>query len=385
MGSETVITALIASFLILFWRITRRKTANRLDYKKGTAQSRKKSYHTVSPIVSKPTGKNEPTVPQVEVAAESKSVPDELSSFNLLMVEDLEESTKEVIFKMTEEISQPHPMLHKLTSGITDPEELVEIVKSDPEITAKILRTVNSAAFCLSRPINSINHAITYLGIAQVKDTATQFALRNSIETKTPEQEEAFSKIWAASYVASNIGLSLAQNLSNDKAAEISTLALLSYIGDLAILSARPDLAQIYLTQQSLFERVTNQQLQLQANSAIVGSMLASHWELPLKVEHGLKLSLLPMSSAPEHYPYKELDMGAILLSYIACRIGDLVAFCGIEDVTEIDFSNRSELESFYLPEHIQRASLGRLDVIMKDTAFIKKMNQFISEVGGLN
>ena len=385
MGSETAVITLGAVLLYFFWRITRRTKVDRLGHRKGVARKRKLGNHSARPPVAKPVGKNEPTVPKQDESDEAKAVPDELGNFKLLMLEDIEEGTKEAIDKMTESIRQPHPMLHKLTSGITDPDELVEIVKSDPEITAKILRTVNSAAFSLSRPINSINHAITYLGIAQVKDAATQYAIRQSVETKTPEQEEAFSKIWVASYVASNVGLSLAQNLGNDRASEISTLALLSYIGDLAILSARPDLAKFYLTQQSLFERTSNEQLQLQPNSAIVGSILASLWELPPKVEQGLRLSLQPMSSPPEEVHYMEPDMHVILLSYIACRIGDLVAFCGIKDMTEIDFSARSELEFFYLPEHIERAKLGRLHMVMKDAAFIKKMNQFISQVAGLD
>ena len=192
MGSETIITALIAIFLFLLWRITRRKAPNRRDYRRGLAQNKKRLNGKAFRQASKLANGNEIIDSPAAETSEPGIVPEELSKFQLIMVEDLDESTVEEIFQMTEAIRQPHPMFNKLTSGVNDPDELIEIVKSDPEITAKILRTVNSAAFSLSRPINSINHAITYLGISLVRDAATQIAIRNSIETKTPELRRSF-------------------------------------------------------------------------------------------------------------------------------------------------------------------------------------------------
>ena len=56
------------------------------------------------------------------------------------------------------------------------PAKLVSVIEHDPVLTLKILRVSNSAYFGLSTQINSINHAVVYLGINTVKHTALAIA-----------------------------------------------------------------------------------------------------------------------------------------------------------------------------------------------------------------
>ncbi len=336
---------------------------------------------TENPSVGSPTPVKDPGE-VAEVAVETqKEVPAALRRFTLLLPEDIDASVTDNVLQMTTSLHKPHPMLAKLTRGYCEPAELIEIVKSDPEIAAKILRTVNSAQFALSQPITSINHAITFLGVSFVKDITTQFVISSAVRQTNPALQPVYGKIWMSSYVASTGGLMLAQMLGDEQAADISTLALLTCIGDLAILTARPELAVEYLQQPSLFSRANMQQAALQLNSAIVGSALAEQWELPVQVAEGLKSSVLPMAVSPEDYPYDQPGMKKALLCYVACRLGDLVAYRGLTDVSDIDFDTLEGEEFFYLQEHIQRAGLAKMNRILHEPGFVKKMNHFITQV----
>lgn len=315
------------------------------------------------------------------VDLESKPVPEELEKFKLLMPAELSGDTTKKVIAMTKEINRPKSTFNRLASGVSDTEELVEIVKSDLELTAKVLRVVNSSAFALSQPITSISHAIIFLGVALIKDIATQFLLKDVIIANSPEQQDACSKLWIASNVAGSVGLLLAQMLKHDQAAEISTQAMLSYIGDLALVSGDAEIAKNYLTENSLFCRVSHCQDEIGVNAALVGNILASEWELPDQVVSGLKNSLLPMVLSPDDYPWQEDGMKQTLLCYIAGRIGDLVAFEGLKDIAEVNFSQRKESEFFYLSGHIHKAGLSNVFSVFKEPSFQKKINLLISQL----
>ena len=64
-----------------------------------------------------------------------------------------------------------------LTSDINcSPKDLVKVIESDPVMTMKLLKLVNSAYFALSRNIASIQHALVYLGLNTVKNLAISIA-----------------------------------------------------------------------------------------------------------------------------------------------------------------------------------------------------------------
>ncbi|MCB1676618.1 MAG: HDOD domain-containing protein [Halioglobus sp.] len=304
-----------------------------------------------------------------------------LQHFHLLQEEDLDQVAIERIRNMNRLVRPPHPMVHRLTMDLHEPKELLEVVNSDPELAGRVLRTVNSAAFALTTPISSVTHAISYLGTALVKDIVTQFLISGSMEIRSADQQQAYTRLWLASYVASTVGLLLAQDLRLERASELSTQALLCYLGDLSILFTHPELAEVYLNQPSLFVRVNHQQQLLQTNAALIGRSLASHWELPAQVADGLRTSLVPMSTDPATLSALDLDVKHVTLCYTACRIGDLVSFHGVKDVADIDFKTSEGLEFFYLDEHLKAAGIDSIYKKLKEAALRRKLNQFIAHL----
>ncbi len=70
-------------------------------------------------------------------------------------------------------------MLAKLQDPDVEIPELERIISRDITLSYKLLRYINSAAFALRIKIESIRHAIVYLGLREVKNWASLIALAN--------------------------------------------------------------------------------------------------------------------------------------------------------------------------------------------------------------
>src|SRR5277367_6834088 len=50
--------------------------------------------------------------------------------------------------------------------------QIAEIIRRDPSLTARLLRLVNAAYYGLSKPVKTIEEAIFYLGMRQIRQLA---------------------------------------------------------------------------------------------------------------------------------------------------------------------------------------------------------------------
>src|SRR5579871_477158 len=50
--------------------------------------------------------------------------------------------------------------------------QIAEIIRRDPSLTARLLRLVNSVYYGISTPIKSIEEAVFYLGVRQIRQLA---------------------------------------------------------------------------------------------------------------------------------------------------------------------------------------------------------------------
>ncbi len=92
------------------------------------------------------------------------------------------------------------------------PRELSQIIRQDQSLTAKILRTVNSALYGFARKINSVHEAVVLLGMGQTANLAiTAMLLNTLIDTRNPRQRpEAFwEHSMGCAYFANAIGEAL--------------------------------------------------------------------------------------------------------------------------------------------------------------------------------
>ncbi len=79
----------------------------------------------------------------------------------------------------------------RLTSDINSSgKEIVEVIESDPVMTVKILKVINSPFYGLPKKINSIQRAVVYIGMNTIKNLALSVA---SIGVLNPKNKAGFN------------------------------------------------------------------------------------------------------------------------------------------------------------------------------------------------
>ncbi|MDO6486277.1 HDOD domain-containing protein [Colwellia sp. 6_MG-2023] len=380
MSLETVISISILGLLSYFiWRLNnpRRTPKNRGSVTKNNINRK--------PLLPSRQDDQEHSlegITNVATKLEFK-LPEEFLEFELLFAEELTAEQQHTAKNITESFRKPHPLLLPLIQGGFEPSELFDLIKTDAEMTAKILNAVNSPLFSLRQPITNINHAIIFLGITQVKNIATQLAVQQDSHLTDKAQNAAYKKLWTASYLASAFGLILATEMNVENSAELSTHCLLSYLGDLAILSYRPAMADVYLKNYGLFERTKVFQHVIGVNSAVLGKRLAQQWQLPQSIEKGIAYSLLPLANNTVDLAISSEELQQVSLCYIACRLADLVAFGGLRNISEykeLSFEVMGKVEFYYTQDIIKMARLDKINTLITDINFRKKINKVIEQ-----
>jgi HD-like signal output (HDOD) protein len=332
-----------------------------------------------------PAPPQEPPAAAQAAAAEAPppaKPPQELADFFLTMEEHLNPVEVEDMSQIVAELRQPPPIIDRLTGGLDDPDELKEAILSSPTLSADVLRVVNSAAFALTSPISSIEHAVTYLGTNTVKGLVMQAAVAQLMKFSTDVQKSAYMRLWRGSYAASALAQSYAQTLGLEHPSIYATRALLANIGDLALISARPELSGIYAPKSSLLGRLEAQQQEIVANSAVLSTLLARGWNLPEDLCDALRHALTPMVTPPAENTRTPEQQRDDMLLYVAGRFGDAVAFAGLREIE--DFVLDAEAPEFFYPrQYIDSLSLHRLLEVTTDRKLGRRVQHLVNNFTG--
>ena len=130
------------------------------------------------------------------------------------------------VANLLEELNKPEPNIARLETIIT----------TEPEIAARILRTVNSSLYALKSRVLSIRHAIALLGIKQIRTLLLSYALRSAIPKPDAElfDHEAY---WADTLLRSLLARSLAAKHRHGEEEEAFTAMLVADIALPVLLS----------------------------------------------------------------------------------------------------------------------------------------------------
>jgi putative nucleotidyltransferase with HDIG domain len=74
--------------------------------------------------------------------------------------------------------------------------DLKEIVEHDPSLTARVLRTVNSAYFSLRNPIGSLQHAISMLGFNAIRNLAVTASVCEVFKRESTAENYSRIDLW---------------------------------------------------------------------------------------------------------------------------------------------------------------------------------------------
>jgi len=311
-------------------------------------------------------------------------IPEELADFFLLLEEHLTEPELEDLEKALDAPKQPPPLLDQVSRGLDEPEELKEAILSSPALSADVLRVVNSAAFMLPEPISSIEDAVVYLGTNLVKGLVLQATVTQVMNFSTSVQQAAYMRLWRASYVASAAAQGLAQAAKHEHPQLLATRALLSCVGDLALIAAQPEMSYLYAPKSGLFSRLESQQREIMANSSIMNARLARRWKLPEDLRDALHHAFTPMAWSPDNNPREGQSRVEDVLLYTAICVGHEVGFRGLEQATEFSIDRPAEeLEYYFLPAYFETLELPRPEAVFEQRKYAARVQHVIESVNG--
>ena len=202
------------------------------------------------------------------------------------------------LFDNIHNLPQVPDVVRELISQLNNPDidmsAIAKNVEQEPVISLKILRLVNSAHYGLSRKVSSINEALAFLGMDELKTLVIASGIVSSVpqlDGVDIEQfwETAFLKATYAKWLASEV------NLDGNVA---FTAAIISNIGTLLIhlgdSNASLEIEQRLKSGPTM--RYEYEQRRLGYTSADVSSELSRRWKFPDELVDAIASSSDPLA-----------------------------------------------------------------------------------------
>ncbi len=190
----------------------------------------------------------------------------------------------------------------KLVSNQAAPNEISEMLKTDPSLLALVLKKINEDPGT-DKPISDINHASIILGMAKI----FQFIKEENISRTMPDTQ-VFKEIYSHSIGISCITQELSQALKIGNPRLMFTLGLLHETGNILL-----GLLKDGCLTENLFI--------ISIDQSRIGSLLLQSWGLPEEIWRAVEFQSYPEFSPPEKLPDELRDSLSILyISHLSYR-----------------------------------------------------------------
>ena len=165
--------------------------------------------------------------------------------------------------------------------GLEDPDfgKVARLVSSDVALTVAVLRIVNSPAFGLSRRCDTVDQAISMLGLKQLNGIVTSLMLRNLLRGDVQQ----LTRFWDVSSKRSFAMTRLAQELKLVDLDLAQSFGLFCDVGIPLLMQRFPDYGKTLMAANGEAEHSFTQveQARHHTDHALVGAMMARSWGMP--------------------------------------------------------------------------------------------------------
>lgn len=169
-----------------------------------------------------------------------------------------------------------------LTDPKASPKQIADSIRKDPILAAEILQVANNLRSPIGQTIHSIEHAITFIGIATVSEIVILAGVK-LCKFKTKKYKA--SQFWHEAFLSGDIAIKLGQYLKLPNSDELYLAATLSCIGKMvgAICFPEETDAVYELTQnpKKPISWVLAEIMHGSIDHCILGEMAATLWGLP--------------------------------------------------------------------------------------------------------
>jgi HD-like signal output (HDOD) protein len=160
-----------------------------------------------------------------------------------------------------------------------DAAQLARLIQSDPALAGEIMRAANSPALRPRSPIVSLQQAVSWLGVGEVRNIAMAVMLRGEVFT-APGHEPESEELWREAWLAALWGKEIARE--RRKHVESAFLAALMHRTGAAL--ALKILSGFEAEQRTVMDAQSFADLVIEFESRF-GRLLMSSWRLPDDVQ----------------------------------------------------------------------------------------------------
>ncbi len=181
----------------------------------------------------------------------------------------------------------------ELSRALRDPDadlhEIVELVSTDPVLSAKILRVTNSAAYSLQK-ITSLQQAIVLLGFQNIWVLVNQLMTSRLLQPFARIEKDEMAVLWrhaAAVAVCAKRILLTAGYATSEVGPTVLTCALMHDVGKFLLRGLQPVRSEkddLDGNPENILPTVMDEEKRYGINHCRLGYLLSTYWKLPEQV-----------------------------------------------------------------------------------------------------
>ncbi|MFQ5432969.1 MAG: HDOD domain-containing protein [Nitrospinota bacterium] len=233
-------------------------------------------------------------------------------------------ANKEDLLRMLDKIPQFSVTVAKVIKLSGDPnaspKQIIHAISLDPELTARVLKLINSSYFGVTSKIVSLQRAVVMLGMNTIKNVAISSSVLSKIKLRGNFKWYTNSEFWehclacavASKMIAAKIGISMQQR------EEFFIAGLLHDIGKVIFLQyLTEDFSVIEDPDFAPGEKKSDIELrEFGVDHAELGSIMAERWKLPERLSEAIHQHHNPVMDGGEMDQVK----AAVHLADVACN-----------------------------------------------------------------
>lgn len=180
--------------------------------------------------------------------------------------------------------------LRRLRDPDSQPRQITEVMSLDPDLTSKVMRTVNSSAYAPRCKIESLDHAIMMLGRSSLERIVTMLGAQTVIPSKLPRILDVRA-FWRTSAKRAVLAKSIAEVVAPAQASLSFTAGFLEDI-TVPILAAGREQDYCPVYQEALKNQRDLHVLEQESfgwDHAELGAIVCNEWDLPEDVGASIK------------------------------------------------------------------------------------------------
>lgn len=261
--------------------------------------------------------------------------------------------------KILRKVKRLHPIpsiIHKVLALTEDPdcslEELVHLVEHDPASTANLLKTCNSAYLGLPVKIDSVQQAISMLGMQKVVELLMSQNLSANMMAAQKGYQLEKGELWKQSVASAMVARTLAERRDLWAMPAIYTAALLKDIGKVVMheyVESKWDKIQKFLEIKK-HSFIDAEKEYLGIDHATLGGIIAKEWNFSDHMVYMIEnhhLATLEARNDPATSTLYMADMVAMMAG--TCTGVDRLAYNVYEDIFDDFFLSKEELKMLIL------------------------------------